>query len=210
MQERYTLVSGTRLYLIRHGRTDWNALRIIQGEIERDLDTEGRRQVEEAAARFRDIPLKAIYTSVMARAQQTAQIIADTKGLTIHPLQGLHEGSYGFYEGTPIPDFEKKFADKFAERNRLSFEEQLRFPLGEGIDTAQDILNRVLPLLHDLCRKHLGEHVLIVTHGWVIRTLVSFLRKENLDGIRIRNGGHVVLEGDGESFQVIDYEEALL
>jgi broad specificity phosphatase PhoE len=201
---------SAKLYLVRHGRTDWNAMRILQGGIERDLDDEGRRQAEQAAKRFYEIPFQAIYSSVMARARQTAEIIAKSKDLEVRLLEGIHEGSYGCYEGTSIPDFERKFAEKFIERSKLSFEEQMRFRLGDGIDSSQDIVDRVLPLLHDLSKKHLQESILIVTHGWVIRTLVTFLKKEALDGFRVRNGGHILLEGDGEVLQVVDYEEAIL
>ena len=185
-------------------------MRILQGGIERDLDEEGCKQAEQAALRFREIPFEAIYSSIMSRAKQTAEIIAKAKGLEVRLLEGLHEGSYGFYEGTSIPDFEQKFAAKFAERSRLSFEDQLRFHLGEGIDSGQDIVDRVLPPLHDLAKKHVNESILIVTHGWVIRTLVTFLKQEALDGFRVRNGGHVLLEGNGETLKVVDYEEAIL
>jgi len=201
---------SAKLYLIRHGRTDWNALRILQGGIERDLDEQGRKQAQQAALRFKEIPFQVIYSSVMSRARQTAEIIAKSKGLEVCLLEGIHEGSYGLYEGTSIHDFEQKFAEKFAERSLLSFEEQLQFQLDEGIDSGQDIIDRVLPPLHDLSRKHPNENVLIVTHGWVIRTLITFLKKEALDNFRVRNGGHILIEGNGETLKVVDYEEAIL
>ncbi len=202
---------STKIYLIRHGRTDWNALRILQGRIERDLDEEGRRQAHEAGERFADKSFKAIYSSKMGRALQTAEIIAQKHKLSVCPIDDLHEVSYGPYEGMSIAEYEKKFAKKLEERRQLPKNEQVFYRVAEEVETHQEVVRRVLPRINELGSLHLGETILIVSHGAVIRSLLLHLHQErNLGFPRIRNGGHIVLQYDKGSLTVLEYEEAFV
>jgi len=198
----------TELYLVRHGRTDWNALGLLQGKIERELDEEGRRQAQKVAEEFADIPFSTIYSSTMVRARQTAEIIALTRGCVVTPIEGLHERSYGTCEGMDHTVYEQKFMKEIAKGKSLPLEEYLRHQIAEGYETAQEVIDRALPRLKEIEQKHRGEKVLIVCHGGIIRTLVIYLLKKPDLEFSIPNGGHIRLLSGKELFNVF-YEEVL-
>lgn len=210
MLERSILRKTTHLYLVRHGRTDWNALRRLQGKIERELDEEGRRQAQDVGTKFSREPLSAVYSSAMIRAKQTAEIIAAHHSLEIRTISDLHEGSYGPLDGMFIDEFERRFADAFVERKSLKLKERFCYRLAEGVETNQEIIQRVLPHLHKICLDHPGEKVLVVTHGWVMRAVILYLTQSETLEVSIRNGGDICLHGDGESLSLINYEEAMI
>lgn len=203
-------IKTTELYLVRHGRTDWNALGLLQGKIERELDEEGRRQAQEVAEAFANIPFSAIYSSTMVRARQTAEIIALKQGLTVAPIEGLHECSYGPCEGMDRMVYEQKFVKEIAERKNLPLEKFLRYRMAEGYETAQEMIDRILPRLKEIKQRHPGEKALIVSHGGIIRTLVIYLLQKPDLNFSIPNGGHIKLLSDKETFNVLGYEEALI
>ncbi len=203
-------IKPTELYLIRHGRTDWNALQLLQGNVERELDEEGRSQAQVVAEEFANVPLAAVYSSTMIRAKQTAAIIASNLGLINTPIDGLHECRYGPYEGMSRMEYEQKFIKEIAARKRLPIEHFLCYRIAEGVETPQEIIDRVLPCLKEIEKRHRGEKIAIVCHGGVIRSLVVyFLQKPDLNFF-IRNGGHIKLVFDKEAFHVFGYEEALI
>lgn len=200
----------THLYLVRHGRTDWNALRRIQGRIERDLDEEGKKEAQDAALLFSKEALSAIYSSGMRRAYDTAQIIATYHNFEVQVIEELHEGSYGACEGMFVHEFEKKWEEALEKKKQLPLAERLQFKLADDMETDWEIVQRTLPHLHHICKKHLGEKVLIVSHGWVMRALILSLEQIKSAGCLIRNGGSMFLEGNGEFLRVIDYKNALV
>ena len=73
---------ATRIILVRHGETDWNAERRWQGHSDRPLNEAGRRQAEELAARLDGAPIDAVYSSDLLRAHETARLLAEPRGLT--------------------------------------------------------------------------------------------------------------------------------
>ena len=84
-----------RIYLIRHGETDGNKFKSIQGCIDNPLNAKGIEQAEKMANYFKDIPVDAIYCSSMSRACRTAEELAKVKGLEIHPMDELREITFG-------------------------------------------------------------------------------------------------------------------
>ena len=189
----------TELYLLRHGRTDWNAKQLLQGTIERELDEEGIRQAHEVSLVFASFTWAAIYSSKMVRAKQTAEIIASKYGLAIQPVEGLHECRYGICEGMPKEEYEAKFMKEIQEKKSLPFEKYLHYRIAEGFETAQEILNRVLPRLEEIEERHRGEKVLIVCHGGVMRIVANYCLQIPNSDFSIPNGGYIRLLYDNNS-----------
>ena len=88
-----------RLYLVRHGETDWNAQARYQGQSDVSLNKVGRRQAVALAQRFADEGISAVYASDLLRARQTALTIAEPHGLHVRDEPLLREMSFGDWEG---------------------------------------------------------------------------------------------------------------
>ena len=90
------------LYIMRHGRTDWNNLRKIQGHTDIPLNAEGRAMAEKAREECQNVPLDVCYCSPLLRARETAEIVLRGRDIPIIPDERLQEMSFGDFEGTPF------------------------------------------------------------------------------------------------------------
>ena len=90
------------IYLIRHGETDYNKVRRLQGVTDIPLNARGIELAQKTAERLKDIHFDRIYTSPLIRARKTAEIIRGNRDLEIIPTEGLREISFGDYEGLTI------------------------------------------------------------------------------------------------------------
>ena len=88
-----------RLILVRHGETEWNAQRRYQGHSDVPLSALGRRQAARAAERLAALKIDAVYTSDLGRALETAEIIAEQRGLEVCAEPRLRELNFGVFEG---------------------------------------------------------------------------------------------------------------
>lgn len=151
------------IYIIRHGQTELNSRRALQGRSDHPLNENGIAQAREAAARLRDIPFSAVYTSPLIRARQTAQIIAPG----IEPVvdRRLIEMDYGPYEGTDLhhlpPEVLRFFSD-FA-----------RNPAPAGMEPLDAVVRRAGEFVEALCRTE--ENILISTHAIAMKGILEYL-----------------------------------
>jgi probable phosphoglycerate mutase len=89
-------------YFLRHGETEWNKLRLMQGQTDTPLNPNGVVQAHLAAEIAVSLDIKTICASPLRRARHTADIIAHAAGATVVTFDGLMESSFGIYEGHPI------------------------------------------------------------------------------------------------------------
>jgi len=138
----------TELLLVRHGETDWNAEGRLQGRTDRPLNDYGRRQARALADELAGEGLEAVYSSDLARARETAEIVAERLGLEVVLDPDLREKDWGNWEGlTP------------AERDGLEL----------VAESTQEHAARTLRALHRIAERHPGKRVLVVTHGGSLR-----------------------------------------
>ncbi len=166
----------TLLYLVRHGETDWNLARRIQGSTDIPLNDTGRAQAERAGALLARRSWDGIASSPLSRAYETAQIIGTAVGIAeIEVLDDLVERAYGAAEGL------------------MDREVSHRFP-GEtivpGRETRDAVAARVVPSLLDLAGRHPGKNLIVTTHGGVIRTVLNTVSTDAAHhrGVPIGNG----------------------
>jgi broad specificity phosphatase PhoE len=149
--------ASTRLLVVRHGQSEWNAVGRWQGHADVALDEAGRLQAAEAALVLGTFD--GVWSSDLQRAQLTAMIIAEILG--IGPVQvdaRLRETDVGPWEGLTQLDVEAGWPGFLAERRRP-----------EGFEPYDQAAERMLAALRDIARLHAGEEVLVVSHGGVIR-----------------------------------------
>jgi 2,3-bisphosphoglycerate-dependent phosphoglycerate mutase len=144
----------TTILLARHGETQWNLERRWQGWADPPLNDTGRAQAQALAQQLRDTPFDAVYTSDLRRAHETAEIVAAPHGVPVVADQGLREIDVGSFSGLTHTEVMERFG-------------------GERTDgeTREQHAARVLAAVERIARVHLGERILLVTHGGTIRAL---------------------------------------
>jgi broad specificity phosphatase PhoE len=153
----------TTLLLVRHGETDWNREGRWQGHSETPLNELGRRQAHDVAAELEGVDV--VYSSDLARARQTAEILASQLGLEVRLDARLRERGFGAWEGLTTAEIESSFEE--AHRRWQSGH-------GHGAEDAEpfDAFGaRVRSFLEDVLRRHPEETVLVVAHGGSIRVV---------------------------------------
>lgn len=172
---------ATRLYLVRHGATRLSAEDRFSGDVGAELSAEGRSQAERLGWRLRDDAISAIYCSPLARAAETARLIAGPCGLEPAFCDGLREIRHGRWEGLTRQEVETRFADEYA-----AWEEDPFTFAPEGGESGVSVLARVLPAVRDIVVRHAGQNVLVVSHKATIRILLSSLLGFDTRGYRDR------------------------
>jgi phosphoglycerate mutase 2 len=105
--EAGTLPDGVRLVLVRHGETDWNMVRRIQGQLDEPLNAVGVQQAKAAAARFAPGMVDAIHCSDLLRASQTAAEIGAVTGVPVVPEAVWRERHFGRFQGWVYADIQR-------------------------------------------------------------------------------------------------------
>ncbi len=173
--------AGTlRLYIARHGETDWNLAHRLQGWTDRPLDDTGRRQAMELAESLKGVHLDAIYSSTLSRSRDTAQAVA-TGGLTVKSLPGLRERNYGKFQGgsDTDPDYLKRVN---------AWDDAM-----DGGETLTQLLARARESLALIRREHPSGNVLIVSHRitnqMILRALMDLTPEQ---AVKIEQGNDEV------------------
>ena len=183
-----------KLYLIRHGETDWNRLLRFQGREDVPLNETGIRQAEACGKALSDSGIQAVFTSPLKRARRTGEIVAAASGLgceKVFDLPELIERDLGEYSGKYIKDRSDYFA------------------LSAGTDAGgMEPFDNVLARM-ELALKNLSETKIpvlaAVSHGAAINVLLAGLSDHAVGTgkTRLLNGGISIIEGDAQNgFQI--------
>lgn len=151
----------TTLLLARHGETDWNAERRWQGHADPSLNEVGRRQAGELAERLAGNGIEVIVSSDLARAAETAAIVAARLQLDVRKERDLREIDVGSWSGLTL--------DEVAERFPTGFARWRGGEIGHDGESREQLSRRVVAALLRVGADHAGRSVLVVTHGGVIR-----------------------------------------
>ena len=173
-----------KIYLVRHGETDWNQAGLLQGQTDIDLNAQGFAQAEEAAERLREVPFEIAFCSPLIRARHTAETIVGDRKIPLTTDERLRELNFGPWEGVDIrtikdensqpftnpgsyipPEGAESFAQLYARSGE--FVEQVLLPLEGTYETVlvvahggvnRSILNPVLQIpVSDFWRVHMGN-----------------------------------------------------
>lgn len=153
----------TRLCLIRHGETDWNAEKRIQGQIDIPLNAVGAAQARAAARGVAEHPIRAIYSSDLGRAHETARAAARALDLQVTLDPALRERHYGMFQGLTYSEASERFPSEFARFSTRDGD----YDFGHG-ESLRTLGLRVRQFMDEIVMKHVGHTVLLVTHGGVL------------------------------------------
>lgn len=179
MQEIPTQNAVTRLCLIRHGETEWNAERRIQGQIDIALNETGRHQAEAAGRWLRTAGIVALYSSDLQRARTTAEAIGRALGLTPTLVPEMRERRYGIFEGLTYAEAQARHPDGYA-----AFEGRNADYAFENGESLRAVYARVTGKLQAIAAAHAGKTVAVVLHGGVLDVINRFVRGNPLEAPR--------------------------
>lgn len=194
-----------RIYFTRHGQTEWNVMRKLQGWNNSPLTDKGIQLAERLSHRLRDVDFDYIYSSNQKRALDTAEIIRANKEMDIIAMDELKEIGFGFWEGMEI--------EKIQEKYGLEYDTYINRPhLYEPLDgeSLSDVYRRVENALDKILSAK-GDNVLIVSHGVTIKVLTAIIKGiplEDLYKIPIQIGTALnMCQYDGETLEFIIEED---
>ena len=148
-----------KLYLVRHGRTEWNINKLIQGRIDVPLNEIGIKDAKRNSKKLKNIKFDVCYCSPLKRAKETADIIIDKKcDIIISDL--ITERDVGRLEGTTINSYKAK---NFWDINNVNND--------DGVETSIDLLARTKKFLDFLRKEYKEETILIVSHSGTIKAM---------------------------------------
>ncbi len=163
----------TEFFFIRHGETEFNRQRIVQGRrVNSALNATGRAQAEALARRFAERHLDVIYCSTLRRAEETAEIVArHHEGVPLIRVRDLEEISWGVYEGRPATAEVMQKLEEMVDRWRNG---EFAYAAESG-ESILDVQHRALRALRRILEEHEGKTIMIVTHGRFLRVLLATL-----------------------------------
>jgi broad specificity phosphatase PhoE len=207
----------TKIILVRHGQTSWNALGILQGNADIPLDSTGVIEAQELALSTSVKTVDAVYSSPLSRANETAQAIAAEHQLSVEEKDDLREigaGIYTGYQGSQIPS-----------DIRISWTTDPNFAMPSGVPDSTNLLDpsyvygiyfegeslnivadRAWDEITDIAEEHCGENVVTVTHGGIIGitlTHVYGLPVTDYRDFTVETGSQTVLEFQPDSSVVV-------
>uniref|UniRef100_A0A1D1Y9U5 Putative phosphoglycerate mutase GpmB n=1 Tax=Anthurium amnicola TaxID=1678845 RepID=A0A1D1Y9U5_9ARAE len=163
------VTSFAEVVVVRHGETVWNSSRIIQGHLDSELNEAGKNQAILVADRLsKESKFTAVYSSDLKRAAETAQIIANKCNLPEVILDpDLRERHLGVLQGLTLRDASKLKPEAY--KAFLSSNPEKDIP--GGGESVNQLHQRCTSSVERIARKHIGERILVVTHGGVLREL---------------------------------------
>jgi broad specificity phosphatase PhoE len=161
----------TRLWLVRHGETDWNAEGRYQGQTDIPLNAAGLAQARSLLPTFAGLPIAAIYSSDLQRALTTAGFLGEALGLPVTPLADLREAGLGRWEGMLHTDIQIVYAAEWEARRRDPI--HARPPEGESL---AEMAERGAAAVQGIARRHPGEQVIVVSHGLLLAAILCLGR----------------------------------
>lgn len=164
-----------KLYLTRHGETEWNVEKRLQGWRDSPLTKNGIKRAHLFKKLVADVEFDRIYSSDQKRAVNTAKIIKNNRDIQILELQELRELGLGNWEGRTLTDIKEEEPKLFD----IYVNSPLLYNPSSG-ETISELFKRVGFALEDIERKG-GKNVLVVSHGDTIRAMIVILKNLGID-----------------------------
>lgn len=195
---------STRMCIVRHGETEWNAARRVQGQLDVPLSEVGREQARCVSAALPDGRFSALYASDLARVRQTAAPAAERFGLAPRIDPCLRERHYGAFQSLTFAEAKERMPAQYARYEARDPEFDF-----DGGESLRDFSARALACLSAIAARHAGEEVLVFTHGGVLE--MAYRRAKGMDlsaprDFTLRNCALNWIQV-GDSWQVLGWDE---
>lgn len=166
----------TKLYITRHGQTEWNLEGRIQGQKDSKLTELGETQAKWLGEKLNEVNIDVIVSSSSGRAVQTAEIIRGDREIKIIYNDNLKEIGLGEWEGQLHTEIKEHSPEE--QRNFWEFP-HLYKPCGG--ETFSQVITRASKEVEKIISKYEGKNILIVTHAITLKSLITYFRKKNIE-----------------------------
>lgn len=200
-----------KLYIVRHGQTEWNVLEKFQGQLNSPLTPEGIEKVKETAKELKNIKFKAGYTSQMGRTIATAEMILENnkyeqektsdQKLKLQKLPELNEIHFGEWQGLT---FKETFVKYPKEAHNYFYDVKNYNAKNIKGEELKDGLERFLKGLEKIREEQKSGNILIVTHGTVLELFFNYIQNREADDLDERklidNGRYKIFTFENEKY----------
>ena len=186
------------LYIMRHGETEDNTKRILQGQKNNPLNNQGKKQALEAREQLKDIVFDKIYVSPLIRAIETAELVTGRKKEEFIVENRIIEIGFGALEGTP--------SDKMEPPYNNFFKAPTCYPAPEGGESLEELSRRTWSFLEEIKGKFNGKKILVVSHGAAIHSMVYQIKKQSMEqfwDMKLGNCGIVEISDESGEYEIV-------
>ena len=191
-----------RLYMMRHGQTDWNKKHLFQGRTDIPLNENGRYVAELTREGMKEIPFDIAFCSPLCRAKETAEIILRGRDIELIEDERIIEMGFGPYEATDMRSLD--------ECMEIFFKHPEQFEVPEGSESFEEVLEREGAFLEEL-RSHPNlqdSTILIATHGAALRGLICYMKQGGIarfwEGGVHKNCGVTIVDVINGNFKIVE------
>lgn len=193
----------TTIWLVRHGETDWNVQRRLQGSTDIALNSLGIAQANAVAKRLGDIAFDAIYSSPLRRTVQTAEPLAITRQISPRLIPAMAERDFGIFQGLTPDEISVRHPDGY--RRWQDRDPGFR---PEGGESLEDFRVRVRRGIQEIVDQHLGQTIAVFSHGGVLDMIYRLANQVALNAPRdwpIPNAGIQRLLSSKIELEILDW-----
>ncbi|GLC30611.1 histidine phosphatase family protein [Clostridium omnivorum] len=167
-----------RLYLTRHGQTEWNLERRMQGWKDSPLTELGISNAKALGKHLKDVNFSEIYSSSVQRAVRTAELVRGDKDIPIILDDNLREIGVGDWEGQVVEDIKQNYAEEYG-----NFWKKPHLYKRDNVETFHDVQERAVKVVKEIVEKHKGtdDNVLIVTHTITLKSIMAYFEGRDIE-----------------------------
>ena len=194
-----------QLHIVRHGQTDWNAERRIQGQLDSQLDEVGQQQAIDRGSDFANMALNTVYSSSSLRTRQTTELLLGDRHDLVTFRDDLREVRLGVWQGFYWSDIEREHPEMVEAHNNASPDFNV-----EGAEKSSEVQERGVAAIESIIAAHNqaaeSDNILIVSHGAIMKTILAHYLDVPLSDMitlpSLPNCAHCILEVIDDQRQV--------
>ena len=193
-----------KLYIVRHGETEWNVIKRFQGQLNTPLTEKGMEKLRETGKNLENVLFEEVYTSELERTVKSAEIILNEnrgykkKKMELKKLAELNEVYFGVWQGLKYEEVFLKYPE---EANNYFYNVKNYKAENVEAENLKDALERFLRGINKILDNHKSGNILIVTHGTVFEMFINYVGNSSIFDIDERT-----LMGNGD-YKIFSYED---
>jgi len=193
-----------KLYIVRHGETEWNVIKRFQGQLNTPLTEKGMEKLKETGKNLENVLFEEVYTSELERTVNSAEIILNenrgykSKKMELKKLAELNEVYFGVWQGLKYEEVFLKYPE---EANNYFYNVKNYKAENIKAENLKDALKRFLRGINKILDSHKLGNILVVTHGTVFEMFINYVGNSSIFDIDERT-----LMGNGD-YKIFSYED---
>lgn len=193
-----------KLYIVRHGETEWNVIKRFQGQLNTPLTEKGMEKLRKTGKKLENVLFDEVYTSELGRTVASAEIILNenrgyrNKKLELKKLAELNEVYFGVWQGLTYEEVFLKYPE---EANNYFYNVKNYKAENVEAENLKDALERFLKGINKILDSHESGNILVVTHGTVLEMFMNYVANDSIFDIDERT-----LMGNGD-YKIFSYKD---